>query len=69
MQKRLVRDSYGKIDYVNAPCLNTGSVANIDPNYIEINKELHANLKKTSDLLDSIYTKNNVLEKIVNGQF
>ncbi|WP_218994323.1 CJH_07325 family protein [Campylobacter jejuni] len=41
----------------------------MDPNYIETNKKLHENLKKTSDLLDSIYTKNNVLEKIINGQF
>ncbi len=67
--EKLVRDSYGKIDYVNTPYFNTGSIANIDPNYIETNKKLHENLKKTSDLLDSIYTKNNVLEKIINGQF
>ncbi|ALW15575.1 CJH_07325 family protein [Campylobacter jejuni] len=66
--EKLVRDSYGKINYVNAPYFNTGSIAN-DPNYIETNKKLHENLKKTSDLLDSIYTKNNVLEKIINGQF
>ncbi|EMG4466061.1 CJH_07325 family protein [Campylobacter jejuni] len=67
--EKFVRDSYGNIDYVNAPYFNTGSIANIDTNYIETNKKLHENLKKTSDLLDSIYTKNNVLEKIINGQF
>ncbi|EOM9541988.1 CJH_07325 family protein, partial [Campylobacter jejuni] len=52
--EKFVRDSYGNIDYVNAPYFNTGSIANIDPNYIETNKKLHENLKKTSDLLDSI---------------
>ncbi|MBZ7942044.1 CJH_07325 family protein [Campylobacter molothri] len=67
--EKLIRDSYGSIDYINAPYLNTGSVANIDPNYIEKNKKLHENLKKTSDLLDNIYKKHNVLEKIINGQF
>lgn len=68
-QKSATRDSYGKIDYINVPYLNTGSVGNIDTKYVEQDKNLHESLQETSDLLDEIFKKNKIQEQIISGKF
>ncbi|EOH3954123.1 CJH_07325 family protein, partial [Campylobacter jejuni] len=65
--EKLVRDSYGKINYVNDFCNNTGSVGQLT--YGKDNPKLDKSLKKTSNFLDRMYEKYNVEEKIANKNF
>ncbi|HEA8165031.1 TPA: CJH_07325 family protein [Campylobacter coli] len=65
--EKLVRDSYGKINYINDFYNNNGSVGQLT--YGKDNPKLNRSLKKTSDFLDRMYEKYNVEEKIANKNF
>lgn len=66
-EKKLLRDSYGKVNYINDYCSNTGSVAQLT--YGKNNPELDKSLKKTSDFLDKMYEKYKVEERIAKREF
>lgn len=59
-EKKLLRDSYGKVNYINLPYENTGSVSNIQTKIN--NDKLDKSLKKLSDTLDDLYEKSNINE-------
>lgn len=60
-QKNSQRDSYGKVNFINVPQFNTGSVANIQCGKEE-NEELDKALQELSDSLDESYKKFNMDE-------
>lgn len=55
------RDSYGKVNFINAPYMNTGSVADIQCEKEEC-EELDKALQELSDSLDESYQKSNMDE-------
>ncbi|EAI5508055.1 CJH_07325 family protein [Campylobacter jejuni] len=62
--EKLVRDSYGKVNYINIPFHNTGSVSDI---CIKIeDKELNQALQDLSDSIDKSYKNSDVYEFITN---
>ncbi|EHW0428012.1 TPA: CJH_07325 family protein [Campylobacter jejuni] len=62
--EKLVRDSYGKVDYINMPFQNTGSVSDICSK-VE-NEELNQALQDLSDSIDRSYKNSSVHEFIEN---
>lgn len=69
-QESTKRDSYGKIDYINVPYLNTGSVSQVSCGTSKSkNPKLRKSLKKTSDFLDKMFEKYNVKEKLAKKDF
>ncbi|EJJ3190342.1 CJH_07325 family protein [Campylobacter jejuni] len=67
MKKGSIRDSYGKINYINDFYNNHGSVAQLT--YGKDNPKLHQSLQEANDFLDKMYEKYNVEEKIANKNF
>ncbi|WP_273214181.1 CJH_07325 family protein [Helicobacter rodentium] len=60
-QENTQRDSYGKVNFVNVPHMNTGSVADIQCGKEE-DEELDKALQELSDSLDESYQKSNMDE-------
>ncbi|EOH3683834.1 CJH_07325 family protein [Campylobacter lari] len=67
MVKGSLRDSYGRVNYVNDFHNNHGSVAQLT--YGKDNPGLDKSLQEVSDFLDKMYEKYNVEEKIANKNF
>ncbi|HEC1792041.1 TPA: CJH_07325 family protein [Campylobacter lari] len=65
IQKEMLRDSYGKVGYINIPYENTGSTCNIKTNPTN-NKELDNELQKLSDILDELYEECEINEFFEN---
>lgn len=63
----MIRDSYGSYVLIdnNGNVIENKKVEEMD----EAELKLHNSLKKASDLLDSLYEKYNVEEKILSGKF
>ncbi|ECP5912088.1 CJH_07325 family protein [Campylobacter jejuni] len=62
MKEKLVRDSYGKVNYINIPFQNTGSVSDICSKIED--KELDKALQDLSDSIDRSYNNSGVYEFI-----
>ncbi len=67
MMEKLIRDSYGKVNFISNPYGYTGNVGQLS--YGKDNPKLNESLQKTSDLLDKLYKKYKVEEKIANRKF
>lgn len=67
-QKTTQRDSYGKVNFINVPYMNTGSVSQVNCD-VSDNSKLNNSLKKTSDFLDEMFEKYNVKEKLASRDF
>ncbi|HHS6860926.1 TPA: CJH_07325 family protein [Campylobacter jejuni] len=52
--EKLVRDSYGKVGYINMPYENTGSTCNIRTEQTD-DVKLHDKLQNISNILDELY--------------
>lgn len=64
MQK-LVRDSYGKVGYINMPYENTGSTCNTKAEQTD-NTKLHDKLQNISNILDELYEECEINEFFEN---
>ncbi|EAK2643060.1 CJH_07325 family protein, partial [Campylobacter jejuni] len=52
--EKLVRDSYGKVGYINMPYENTGSTCNTRTEQTD-DVKLHDKLQNISNILDELY--------------
>ena len=66
--KALERDSYGKVNCINFPYMNTGSVSQVNCKESN-NPELDNSLRETSDFLDEMFEKYNVKKKLATKSF
>ncbi|MCR6588431.1 CJH_07325 family protein [Campylobacter insulaenigrae] len=58
MDKELLRDSYGKVDFINMPFQNTGSVSDICEKFQD--PILDKAMQKLSDAIDNSYKNSDI---------
>ncbi|AJC92523.1 hypothetical protein CSUB8523_1010 [Campylobacter subantarcticus LMG 24377] len=63
--EKLVRDSYGKVGYINTPYENTGSTCNTRAEQTD-DATLHDKLQNISDILDELYIECEINEFFEN---